>query len=154
MAPMALLEELGTDVQEYATSRGVARFWTLAPNVYVTSVSGHMEEAHAEAFERYGAERLRQSPGKLCVFHDWIGMTGYDSVCRQRMTAWSVPRLSHYAEVHLAVRSKIVAMGVQVANIALRGIMRAHQDRLPLEVELKRVMRTVALAPPLANAAR
>jgi hypothetical protein len=116
--------------------------WTLAPTVYVTQVEGHMDESHAALFESYGAARIAGSSKPLCVFHDWLEMTGYDSLCRKRMTEWSVARLSSYGEVHIAVRSKLVAMGIQVANIALRGLMRAYGDRVALEVELRRVLRT------------
>ncbi|HVU02131.1 MAG TPA: hypothetical protein VHE30_10275 [Polyangiaceae bacterium] len=138
---MTLFRERGTDFEEHRTKRGTARMWTLSPAVYVTQVEGHMDESHAALFERYGAAKIADSPGGLCVFHDWIEMTGYDSPCRKRMTEWSVARLGAYREVHIAVRSKLVAMGIQVANIALRGLMRAHRDRVGLEVELRRVIR-------------
>jgi len=138
------LREVGTEFATHETARGTASMWVLSPSVYVTSVDGHMEESHAELFARFGHDRIEGSPGKLHVFHDWIDMTGYDSRCRQRLTAWSVARLGAYAEVHLAVRSRIVAMGVQVANIALRGLLRAHGDRSTLEAELRRVLRREA----------
>jgi hypothetical protein len=138
---MALLEEQGTDLREARTDRGSARLWVLAPTVYVTSVTGHMEDVHADLFESYGLERIRKAPGKLVVFHDWFDMTGYESRCRTRLTSWSVKRIEHYEEVHLGVRSKLVAMGVQVANIALRGLITAHSDRAKLEVELRRALR-------------
>lgn len=151
---MALLEERGADFHEHVSTRGVSRFWTLAPNVYVTCVRGHMDASHAVAFEVYSAERIRRSPDGLYVFHDWVEMTGYDSLCRKRMTEWSAARVHHYLEVHLAVRSKLVAMGVQVANIALRGMMRAYTDRLKIELELKRVLRTAVPSPSLVPPSR
>jgi hypothetical protein len=141
---MALFRELGTDFQTCETVRGAASMWVLSPSVYVTVVTGHMEDVHADLFERFGAERIAAAPGKLFVFHDWLEMTGYESRCRQRLTAWSAARLRAYAEVHLAVRSKIVAMGVQVANIPLRGLIRAHRDRASLEGELRGVLRMQA----------
>lgn len=139
---MSLFEELGTDVCEHVTPKGKAMLWTLAPTVYVTRVSGYMEESHADLFERYGLRRIQEARGqKIRVFHDWYDMAGYDSRCRQRLTAWSLKHLDVYAEVHLCLRSKIVAMGVQVANIALKGLIRVHSDRTRLEVELRRTLR-------------
>jgi len=139
---VALLEEIGTEREECVTPRGTARVWTLSPTIYVTQTSGYLEEAHAAFLESYGARRIQAARGrKLRVFHDWIDMTGYDSQCRTRMTAWSLKHLREYAEVHIALRSKIVAMGVQVANIALRGIIQAHNDRTRVEVELRRALR-------------
>ncbi len=37
--------------------------------------------------------------------------------------------------------SEIVAMGVQVANLALGGLITVHPDRMGVEVELRRVLR-------------
>lgn len=140
---MSLLEERGTSPAELVTERGAVRLWTLSPTVYVTRATGHMEAAHAEVFVRYGEERLVAARGqKLHVFHDWLGMTGYDSVCRQRLTSWSLAHLDTYDEVHLAVRSKIVAMGVGIANIVLKSIIRVHPNLARLEIELRRAMVT------------
>lgn len=143
---MALFEEHGSEVREARTARGCVRVWVIVPTVYVTSTSGHMEEAHADLLERYGLERIRAAPGKITVFHDWLDMTGYESRCRQRLTSWSMARLHHYEEVHLGVRSKIVAMGVQVANLALGGLISAHSNRAKLEVQLERVLRAKGIS--------
>jgi hypothetical protein len=147
---VALFEELGTDARELVTPKGRAQLWTLAPTIYVTRVSGHMDESHAELFESYGLRRIQHAKGaKIRVFHDWYDMTGYESKCRQRLTSWSIRHLDVYAEVHICLRSKIVAMGVQVANIALRSIMRVHPDRAKLELQLRRVMRATPDAPKI-----
>lgn len=136
------------DLKEQRTARGTARLWAISPTVYVTSVSGHLEEAHADLFEAYGAERIRQAEGRsLFVFHDWLEMTGYESECRKRLTSWSVARRKSYAEVHLATKSKLVVMGVGVANIALGGLIRTHPTRDLLERELGRVVERAREAP-------
>ncbi|HEY6878635.1 MAG TPA: hypothetical protein VI299_11485 [Polyangiales bacterium] len=139
--PVALLQEQGRDFREVLTERGCARLWVLAPDVYVTFATGYMEEPHAVLFESFGADRIKKaSGGKLTVFHDWLDMTGYDSRCRARLTSWSIANLDHYDAAHFGVRSKIVAMGVQVANMALRGFICAHTSRPKLEAELRRAM--------------
>ena len=139
---MALLEELGTDAKIVQTDRGTIRAFVLSPTTYVTIVTGHMEDAHADMLLAFGDQRVRNARGqKLRVFHDWVEMTGYESRCRQRLTSWSVEHLSAFGEVHLALRSKIVAMGVQVANIALGGFIRTYTDRAAVEMELRRAMR-------------
>lgn len=145
---MVLRREDGTDFRECSTSTGKVRVWTLAKNLYVTQGEGHMQDAHAEFLEVYGTERIRRSGGELYIFHDWMEMTGYDTKTRYRLTKWSVARRDNYEEVHLAVRSRIVAMGVQVANIALGGFMRVHTGLAGLEVELARVLRLVGVSSP------
>jgi hypothetical protein len=141
---MALHEDGATDIRECKTARGTVRVWTLLPTVYVTCMSGHLQDAHAELLEAYGQDRIERAGGQLYVFHDWIEMSGYDATSRQRMTTWSVARRHVYAEVHLAIRSKIVAMGAHVANIALGGLMHVHGGRAALELELGRVLRVAS----------
>lgn len=143
---MVLQRDAGTDFAEHANASGKLRAWVLARNVFVTQGEGHMRDDHCEFIETYGEERIRKAGGKLYVFHDWLDMTGYDSRTRVRLTMWSVAHRTAYQEVHLAVRSRIVAMGVQVANVPLGGFMRAHTGLASLEVELVRVMSVVGAA--------
>jgi hypothetical protein len=151
---MVLRRAHGTDFAECNTEAGTIRVWVLAKNVYVTQGEGHMKDGHCEFLESYGEKRIRLAGGKLFVFHDWIELTGYDSKTRVRLTMWSASRRHHYEEVHLAVRSRIVAMGVQVANIALGGFMRAHSGTASLEVELARVLHLVGASQPSAASRR
>ena len=149
-----LFEELATDEQHLTTQRGTARLWALAPTVCVTSFAGHMDEAHGELFMRFAERRLREATGRIHVFNDWTAMTGYDSQCRTRLTSWSMANLPAYGEVHMAVRSKIVAMGVQVANLALGGKVRVHASRVRLEVELRRALKASEGSFPAAQVVR
>lgn len=143
---MVLRRELGTDFAEHATASGKLRAWVLARNVFVTQGEGHMQDDHCAFIEAYGEERIRAAGAKLYVFHEWMELTGYDSRTRIRLTLWSAAHRHDYEEVHLAVRSRIIAMGVQVANVALGGFMRAHPGIASLEVELARVMSLVESA--------
>jgi hypothetical protein len=64
----------------------------------------------------------------LDIFCDWSAMTGYASEARSKFTQWM---FRHRAKVssHLLVTSKLVAMGVSVANLTLGGILIAYTDR-------------------------
>src|SRR5258706_1302868 len=99
---MALYEELGTDRAQLETPSGRVRLWLLTPTVYVSRVTDHMQDEHAELFVDYAEKRLLRIAAKISVFHDWIGMTGYESSCRQRLTSWSLAHLDRYDEVHIA----------------------------------------------------
>ena len=105
--------------------------------VYATELAGHMSTPHVDLFLGYSEERVRQRDGKLFVFHEWSKMTGYDSSCRARITTWTLANIDAYAEVHVAFRSKLVAMGVQVANLALGGLVRSYSDAGSLQVALR-----------------
>ncbi len=143
---MVLLRERGMKFEECVTSTGVLRAWTLAPNVFVTQGEGHMTDEHCAFIEAYGDARIAGSAGKQNVFHDWMELSGYDTKTRIRLTRWSVAHRHAFEEVHLAVRSRIIAMGVQVANVAVGGMMHAHTGIATLEVELARVLRVVGTA--------
>ncbi|MBM4362560.1 MAG: hypothetical protein FJ104_07755 [Deltaproteobacteria bacterium] len=151
---MALREEFALDLREHRNPRGTARLWTLTPTLYVTHVTGAMDGTHADLFERYGQERIDGATGPLVVFHDWLDMTGYTSECRTRLTRWSLARRNVYADVHLAVRSKLVAMGVEVANLALGGLIRTHGSRASLEAALALALRPPGDLPPPARGSR
>lgn len=138
---MALMEERGADRRLAETPRGSLLAYTLTPTIYVTIVSGHMETEHADALLAFSEARVRGRRGqKLRVFHDWVEMTGYESQCRQRLTSWAVANLDAFDEMHIAQRSKLVAMGVQVANLALGGLITPYTDRTAVEIALRRAV--------------
>lgn len=145
---MVLQREDGTQYRECSTGTGTVRVWVLAKNLYVTQGEGHMQDAHCAFLEEYADERIRRAGGKLYIFHDWMDLTGYDTKTRYRLTTWSASHRAAFEEVHLAVRSRLVAMGVQVANIALGGFMRVHTGHASLEVELARVLHQVGASGP------
>lgn len=140
---MALGREQGIHFAEHRGISGCICAWTLEKNVFVTQGEGHMKDDHCEFLEIYSATRLSEAAGLVYVFHEWTGLSSYDSPTRMRLTKWSVQHRDAFAEVHLAVRSPIIRMGVQVANVALGGIMKAHAGVATLELELARVLHAV-----------
>ena len=139
---MVLRREVGTEFAECSTATGTLRAWVLARDVYATQGEGHMTDEHYEFVRAYGEERIRSAGGKLYCFHDWLEMTGYDSSSRVKLTTWSIAHRHAFQEVHLAVRSRVVVLGVQVANIAIGGLIRTHSGIASVEIELARVMAT------------
>lgn len=144
---MALLEERGTERRSVQTARGEGTAFSLAPTVVVFRVTGHMEPAVSELIISYVDERIRRARGrKVHLFQDWLAMEGYDSSCRQQLTTWTAKNLGSFGSLHIAQRSKIVAMGVQVANLALGGVIKTHPDLPSIEGDLNRVLREATLS--------
>lgn len=123
----------GEDIELLETEQGTAELWTLGPTVYCTRVRGRMTMEHGDVFLRYGERRVREASGPLRVFHDWFEMTAYDTDARKALTDWSVAHRRDYVEVHIGLASKIVAMGINVANIPLGGLIRAHSSPATFE---------------------
>ena len=136
---MAMFAERGFDRRSVETERGRVQLYALTPTVQVVVVSGHMDPGMAEAIVTFSTDRMSRTPTKQHVFYDWLDMTSYDSACRSRLTTFSKEHLDRVAEVHIAQSSKLVAMGVQVANIALGSKIETHADRASLERALARV---------------
>ena len=67
--------------------------------------------------------------GKIAIFFDFTDAPGYDSGLRVFWTQWLRSHLSSITKMHIVVRSKMVAMGVSVANLALGGIIQTHSQR-------------------------
>jgi hypothetical protein len=137
---MVLLIDRGEDLREVNTQEGRFRMWTLSRHVYASELVGHMMDAHVDLLLEYGEERVRRREGKLSVFHEWTKMTGYTPSCRARITSWTLDNREAYSEVHVAFRSKLVAMGVQVANLALGGMIRSYSETGALQVALRAAM--------------
>lgn len=70
-------------------------------------------------------------------------MTGYDSDARQALTAWTDRQRPHLRGIHILVHSKIVAMGIAVANLATGGITVTYASRTEFESVLANTVRGV-----------
>jgi hypothetical protein len=135
--PRSLRFSLAREVQTLTTSKGRIWFWSISPGLYATEVRGHLSVDMARHIVRY-AEPLYQQ-GVLSGFHNWLEMTGYDSQSRVLLTEWV---LSHRDQTHLhiGVRSKIVAMGVSVANLALGNLIRTYSSSAAMEAALEKAL--------------
>jgi len=108
--------------------------WMSSPahGVFWTRAGGHVDLDCAlhimRAFDRIASLTL----GDLDVLHDWEAVTGYESIVRQELVRWSLEQQKP-GEVHVLVKSRIVAMGVSVANVALGGKLKVYSERQKFE---------------------
>ncbi|MFO0547881.1 MAG: hypothetical protein U0271_05810 [Polyangiaceae bacterium] len=83
-------------------------------------------------------------------FNDWELFDRYTSRGRLALTTWALRNRQKIAASHVLVGSKLVAMGVEVANLALGGIYRTHTERARFHAELQRTAKELDLKlPPL-----
>jgi len=104
-------------------------------DVVVTHAAGYLSIAMAERWisvlEKYFVRGAR-----FRTFHDWWGMTGYDSAARRALTAWVVASASHVASADFLATDRIVRMGITAAaaTAALVGLpMHVHAARETFE---------------------
>ncbi len=78
--------------------------------------------------------------GEISIFDDLEGVVGYESTVRTRLTAWSREHREQIRDFHILTGSRLVAMGVTVANLALGGHIVVHLRRSDFDLALKRAM--------------
>jgi hypothetical protein len=77
--------------------------------------------------------------GNFALLADFSQMNTYDSALRVAMTGWCVAHRGDLNGLHIFVTSKIVAMGVAVANIALKGLIKVHDNRMSFDILAKKL---------------
>lgn len=118
------------DFEPGRSSPGAApRIEPLGPHVLLISLEGYLDEdlapAIAEALDRH----LRASATPVHVCWDVERVDNYHSDVRVKITRALLANREKVASVKVLVRSKIVKMGVAVANLALGGLVRAYESR-------------------------
>jgi hypothetical protein len=78
--------------------------------------------------------------GVVWGFHDWLDMTGYDSASRIDLTSWVLKNRAK-SRLCIGLRSKLVAMGVSVANLALGNMIETFSSSAQLEAALAEALR-------------
>lgn len=106
--------------------RGKMTIASLAPSVAHIVVEGCLDDVLADAIIFEAARVSRHGDG--VILHDWSQLEHYTSTARQKLTDWTLENRRAIASVHILVRSTIVAMGVNVANLALGGFLKAGTD--------------------------
>jgi hypothetical protein len=130
-------------VQRLRSDRGELDVWQVAPRIFATRAQGFITRDLTQQFIRH-VDPVYASAGTVYGFHDWIAMSNYESACRIELTAWLLKHRKQTV-LHVAVASRIVAMGVAVANLALGNLVHVHWSVANLEK---------ALAETLANTTR
>jgi hypothetical protein len=122
------------DVTDIPLPRGHLRWWSPAPSVYCTVVTGHFCKAGVGPILQGFADVVARHPGHLVdTFHDWSGLSGYDSDARVAYVEQARPLMPAVGISEALVTSRIVAMGFEVARIALGTRLKGLSDRATFE---------------------
>jgi hypothetical protein len=130
------------DVERFESTTVVVEAVRLARGVIGSTMTGRLDEALTRATLDY-TDRMIALDGPLFMFHDWEGMTGYDSIARKLCTDYAVEKFRMVRGVHILVRSSIVAMGISTANLVTwpAGVeLTAHRDRAAFEQARKKAI--------------
>lgn len=134
---------------ELVTDRGRLSIREVAPGVVLTVFAGHGGIEVAEALIEY-FERMIERHGSIVIFDDWDEAKGYDSEVRLLLTEWTKRHFDSLRATTVLVHSKILAMGLSVANLALRKPVTVLHDRKAFERALM-LARSEARSRPFAQ---
>ena len=104
------------------------------PKIVLTRVTHHATFGMVDRYLRILDVELTHGPVE--IFHDWAGVTGYDTEARRRITAWGSTRGQAITQVHVLLGSKLLAMGISMATVALGRDFAVHYDRVRWEASL------------------
>src|SRR5512139_572040 len=90
------------------------------PWLFVGSITGHYAESMVGPYLAEMTKALGQGR-KVVGFHDWSGMTSYDTQCRLKMTDWVLRHRTETEQHKILLTSKLVAMGVATASLIIGG---------------------------------
>lgn len=119
----------------HEASRGRLALWTLDQGILVFQIVGHGDKSFVAPIVAGFDRSLRH--GLSQMFVDVELMTSYDTELRTEVTAAMARERKRIGCLHILVRSKIVAMGVSVANLALGGLMTIHGSAPPFHHALQ-----------------
>jgi hypothetical protein len=119
------------------SARGQLRIFLPAPTVMIFKYVGHTDLSHIEFIERAFDDTFAPEQQHLHLFVDAEEQTGYDSDFRRRTAAWSSrvePRTDTYC---VLVKSRLVAIGVNLTVLAVGGRVSVVSKRAHFEARLE-----------------
>jgi hypothetical protein len=90
-----------------------------AARVLAYRLWGHLDGAITDRLLELTEQRLATTERRVVGFHDWSELESYETSARLRMTSWVLERRDRCEAIHILSRSRLVSMGVAVANMAL-----------------------------------
>lgn len=122
-------------LDHYNSGKGESLLTCPKPDIVLLKIKGHLDKVMG----RRALDLVDKQAAPHRVFHlfcDWVEMDGYDSEIRNMYTQWVATNRTRL-KVHILVGSKIVSMGVSVANLALGGSLIGYTNRTAFEAALR-----------------
>lgn len=136
---MALLLSRAEEREEIEVLGGRILLYRLGRSILVTQASGRPGIEAIELLIRRSDDLIART-GKIEVFHDWFGVTGYGPEVRARMTPWAYATRKQHRSIHIGTNAGLVRMGVTMVNLATGAPIRAYDSLAELEVALATIL--------------
>ena len=122
-------------VDRFVSGKGECEISTPKPNIVLFKVRGHLDKLMGRRFLDV-VDVVAKAHPHFQAFVEWSEMNGYDSEVRAMFTQWVASNRTR-TTVHILVGSKIVSMGVSVANLALGGSLIGYTSHAMFDAALR-----------------
>jgi hypothetical protein len=119
------------EVEQCESGGNVLVVQTYPPGIVYYKVTGRLVKGLVPTIVKW-IDRARER-GLATKFVDLWETTGYEAEAREQITAKQRPTISQVLLEHVLVRSRLVAMGISVANLVLAWKLRMYSEREPFE---------------------
>ncbi len=123
--------QLGAQVQEWTSERGMLRVERPAREILIYRGSGHLQAELSDLFVQSVNDAVDE--GRPHLFWDGEEMVGYDSDFRIRIGKHCVAVKDRVAAMNVYTPNRFVAMGAAVINVWLGGFFNIVRTRKELE---------------------
>lgn len=132
-------KSLGADgAQIWASRGGEIGLWSPAPGVLCCSAKGDIPEELAPPYVAF-LQQIVAQPARIVTFNDLEHMVNYHTAYRTRLTQAHRQIVDRTDANHILVRSRLVMLGVQAANLVLGNIV-AYNTRETYDAALAKVL--------------
>ena len=121
--------------ERFVSTRGEISLSSPKDGVVVFKVSGHFDKPMGTRIVDT-MEQVVSAHRRFHAFCDWAEIVSYDSEVRAMLTQWVAQHRTH-GTYHMLVGSKIISMGVSVANLALGGVLVGYTNRASFDAALR-----------------
>ncbi len=130
MSELRHRQEGAVDIWE--SQRGSFRIWRIAPTVLTSRFQGYLDIELARAFVDYLTSVIGNE-GRYTALHDWSALDGYASESRKLITDFTNSNKKRFDRIVIYTESRLVRMGIAVANLVLGSIVEAVGTRAALD---------------------
>lgn len=136
---MSTYRQVAPGIDEWSTDTASIRVWSPGPGMVATRLRGVADRRILPHFIE-PVTRILATGHRFKAYHDWEGLTGYDSEVRTRIATWSVKFVRQIERIHIlvATESSFVRMAIAVTNVALHGSITTYYERAPFEAAYTR----------------
>lgn len=132
---------------ELHSERGSGKLWVPAPGIIVTRATGYGDLALIHLYTER-AEREFSATRRLRIFHHWRAIDGFDPNARAYLRRWAAAHAEHLADAHYLVGSRLLAMAISAAALALGRDLRSYTEETKFLLALAQAVREAKAAGP------